>query len=1026
MRNRVLPILVLAILVLSWLPPSGVAQAAVAAPSLPKGESPAGLLKPDGTLMLDGSFSGSFNLSGWNVQMDPQRGPVFNPKPDGEVGVQATDVASSWSSLGMGGYALDGLVYAVAVSGNKVYVGGSFQNADNISAADYIAMWDGTRWFALGQGWNGSGVINGNVLALAVSGPNLYVGGNFTDVDSENSGAFNIDYLAEWDGTNWHSLGGDVYLMDGSLNGQVNAIVVNGADVYVGGAFTDVNNRGTVLTAADYVAKWNGTAPNAAGWSALGSNGPAGNGSLTKPVYALAVSGSNLYVGGAFINVNNNGTVLNAADYLAVYAGGQWSALGSTASGGGSLNGLVQAIAVSGSNVYVGGEFTNVVQGQYSLAAADYVAKWNGSSWSALGKGNYAITGVDGSLNHQVTSLAVVGTNVYVGGWFSNVNENGRTLAGADYLAKWSETTSSWSALGEDGAGNGALSSGVLALALAMGSSNLYVGGYFSQVHDGSSLVPSANRAAIWNGAHWSGLSAIPTTGSINNTVDAIAVSGTDVYIGGEFTDLNNNGTLLTAADYVAKWDGTNWSALGSDGANNGSLDCRVDAIAINGPDVYVGGCFENVNNNGAPLPTADKIAKWDGTNWSAMGSNGSGDGALSSEVFALAVAANGADLFVGGMFTSAANIPEADYIARWNGTNWFALGGDGNGEGSLSSQVYSLAVSGTDLYVGGFFQNVNNNGTILKSADYIAKWDGVNWSGLGHGASVDDGSLNYSVDAIAISGQTVYAGGDFTDVNNKGSVLQAADHVAKWDGTNWSALSHGVDASTGSVAGSVTSLAMLGTDLIVGGNFEDVNDNGSPLATMDYIARWNGTNWLQLSSNGAGDGSLNGSVKALTVSSGKLYVGGNFVDVSSGGTVLSLADFIAAYGIPDLTPPVVTSITCAGSSPTSSTSIAFNVVFSKPVSGVDAADFTLMTNGLSGPAISAVSGAGNLYLVTVTTGTGSTGSVRLDLADNDSIVDQSNNHLGGAGTGNGSYSSGETYVIDRLQWFFLPLAVKK
>jgi hypothetical protein len=80
----------------------------------------------------------------------------------------------------------------------------------------------------------------------------------------------------------------------------------------------------------------------------------------------------------------------------------------------------------------------------------------------------------------------------------------------------------------------------------------------------------------------------------------------------------------------------------------------------------------------------------------------------------------------------------------------------------------------------------------------------------------------------------------------------------------------------------------------------------------------------------------------------------------------------------------------------------------------VDATDFTLTTSGISGaPAVTGVSGASgsSVYTVTVSTGTG-TGTLRLDVVDNDSILDGKGYPLGGVGTGNGNYSSGETYSV--------------
>ena len=204
----------------------------------------------------------------------------------------------------------------------------------------------------------------------------------------------------------------------------------------------------------------------------------------------------------------------------------------------------------------------------------------------------------------------------------------------------------------------------------------------------------------------------------IRDRVYAIAISGTDVYVGGLFTNVNNGGTSLTAADCIAKWDGTNWSALGSDGAGNGSLNNTVFAIAISGTDVYVGGGFTNVNNNGTSLTAADFVAKWNGSAWSALGSNGASNGSLNSGV--KAIATSGTDVYVGGNFTNVNNngapLPTADYVAKWNGSAWSALGSNGWSDGSLNSQVNAIAISGTDVYVGGFFLNVGNNGTSLNA----------------------------------------------------------------------------------------------------------------------------------------------------------------------------------------------------------------------------------------------------------------------------------------------------------------------
>jgi predicted outer membrane repeat protein len=119
----------------------------------------------------------------------------------------------------------------------------------------------------------------------------------------------------------------------------------------------------------------------------------------------------------------------------------------------------------------------------------------------------------------------------------------------------------------------------------------------------------------------------------------------------------------------------------------------------------------------------------------------------------------------------------------------------------------------------------------------------------------------------------------------------------------------------------------------------------------------------------------------------------------------------IGAYEYEDLTPPTVLSIVRADTNPTSASTVNFTVTFSESVINVGTGDFSLATTGVSGAAIANVSGSGAIYTVTGSTGSGS-GTIRLDLVDDDSIRDLANMPLGGSGTGNGNYTGGETYDI--------------
>ena len=110
---------------------------------------------------------------------------------------------------------------------------------------------------------------------------------------------------------------------------------------------------------------------------------------------------------------------------------------------------------------------------------------------------------------------------------------------------------------------------------------------------------------------------------------------------------------------------------------------------------------------------------------------------------------------------------------------------------------------------------------------------------------------------------------------------------------------------------------------------------------------------------------------------------------------------------------PTVFSSVRGNTNPTNAASVNFTVTFSDSVTGVDLSDFTLTTTGITGASVTGVSGSGVTYTVTVNTGTGS-GTVRLDVTDNDSIKDIAGTPLGGAGAGNGNYTSGEIYTIDK------------
>ena len=122
-----------------------------------------------------------------------------------------------------------------------------------------------------------------------------------------------------------------------------------------------------------------------------------------------------------------------------------------------------------------------------------------------------------------------------------------------------------------------------------------------------------------------------------------------------------------------------------------------------------------------------------------------------------------------------------------------------------------------------------------------------------------------------------------------------------------------------------------------------------------------------------------------------------------------------------DRTTPGVISVVRDGADPTNAASVAWTVTLDEDVSGVDTTDFVLTTTALSGPtSVGTVTPIdARRYTVTATTGTATpsgSGTLRLDVADDDSVVDGVGNALGGTGSGNGGFTAGQFYTVDKTQ----------
>ena len=208
------------------------------------------------------------------------------------------------------------------------------------------------------------------------------------------------------------------------------------------------------------------------------------------------------------------------------------------------------------------------------------------------------------------------------------------------------------------------------------------------------------------------------------------------------------------------------------------------------------------------------------------------------------AVAADGVGgWYLGGYFSGVGGTP------RSNLAHILADGTlDATWNPSANSSVDALAVSGSTVYAGGYFTTVGgltrNHLAAIDSSGAVTSWNP---------------NANSSVDALAVSGSTVYAGGRFTTVGgltrNRLAAIDSSGAVISWDPN---------------ANDSVDALAVSGSTVYVGGRFTTVGGlTRNHLAAIDSsgaVTSWNPN--------------ADFSVIALAVSGSTVYAGGDFTTV--------------------------------------------------------------------------------------------------------------------------------------------------
>jgi trimeric autotransporter adhesin len=558
----------------------------------------------------------------------------------------------------------------------QLVVGGSFDHAGGM-AIHNLAQWNGTSWSRMGSGFMGE------VWALAI-----HDGALVAAVDFYNTGQTQLQGVLQWDGNEWHPLGL-------GPEGQVLALVEYRGDLIAAGGFTTAGGLPTAR-----IARWDGSL-----WQPLGS-GIEGE-EYFAYVEALGVYDDKLFVGGRFTHAG--GVPVSA---IAIWDGAAWSSAGDGLQTG-FLDEDVYALVPFDGQMVAGGNFARSGDAQ-----ADFIARWNGTTWSGMGSPGL---GADGIIYAAVPH----GGGLIVAGSFGQVGP-----VRAESIARWDG--SNWQAMDR-----GFAAESTWVSAIASSGTDLYA----SRAHVRAYMDTTGSQVLRWDGEAWQTLGP-----PIDQYIGCLAVYQGNVVAAGRFSRAGG-----TPANNIARWDGSSWQPLG-----RGILGeyPEVRDLQVYRGDLIAAGTFTWAGDN-----TADNIARWDGTSWHRLGAGLTG--VIFANVYDLELYAG--NLVAVGEFNGSGDVP-AGSVAAWDGSRWSALGSGIPGDWDLPQTVFCAAAAGSHLFVGGWFEHAGD-----VPAHNIAHWDGSTWTGMGSG-------LNDVPLGVRFFQNTLCAGGWFTAAGAKRSA-----HFAVW-----------------------------------------------------------------------------------------------------------------------------------------------------------------------------------------------------------------------------------------------------
>ena len=307
----------------------------------------------------------------------------------------------------------------------------------------------------------------------------------------------------------------------------------------------------------------------------------------------------------------------------------------------------------------------------------------------------------------------------------------------------------------------------------------------------GACSAPGGEYKIVTNNIKKSGWSVLDTTHTYSDITDISIVPNTEKII-------------VATNENIQMFDNGIWTVLGVvDGGNN-----EVKLSTVSETSIYVTGVTGMDGNPGG-------FFHWDGTTWTALLNDGF--------TTAVDMAVIGANIYIVGSFTDANNIPNADGIAMYNGTNWSTVGAT---TGLTDVDCIMVHTNG-DIYIGGRFKTIGS-----VNASCIGRYDGTTWHQLSMYPSEPDAFIT----RILQNNNDLYIAGHFNVLSDNVQNEIQTGNIAHFNGTSWSNMNNGLQ-------GDCSEVAFDGTYIYAGGDFVTSSEG----YIVNHIARWDGQTWTNL-----------------------------------------------------------------------------------------------------------------------------------------------------------------------------------